>query len=129
MTDLDILFNAICKKESNFDAYAQGDFDEDGIPQAIGIVQIHPCTIKEANRILGMSEYTLEDRWSVGRSAEIFRVCAHHWLKPRYKADLETVARRWVGGYKNAHTKAADRYWADVQKYMKEMRGHLDNGH
>ena len=44
------------------------------IGQALGELQIHPIMVREANRLLGRTEFSLEDRKSPSRSKKIARV-------------------------------------------------------
>lgn len=82
---------------------------------AVGVLQIHPIMLREANRILGCREFTLADRWSRPRSEKIFLVVTSSWPW-RWLSD-EMVARRWNQGgrWRNA---AASEYWRKVQEEL-----------
>ena len=45
-----------------------------GLDDDAGVLQIRPCMVAEANRILGMETYTLNDRFSREKSIEMWSV-------------------------------------------------------
>ena len=64
-------------------------------PQAVGILQIWPITVRDCNRILGYKKYTLKDRLNDKKSIEMF------WVYQKYynpKLDPYKMARIWCGG-------------------------------
>lgn len=69
----DKFIEAVIWKESRGNESAIGDNGK-----AVGVLQIHPIMVREANRILKMlgkdKEYTYEDRYSREKSIEIFKV-------------------------------------------------------
>ena len=68
-----ILFiQSIIHIESKGDPSAQGSKDD------IGILQITPICVKEANRILNREIYTLNDRYDHKKSIEIFNIIQDH---------------------------------------------------
>lgn len=54
------------------------------LPKAVGILQIHPIMIKEANRILGRNQFTIADRLDVNKSRRIAKVFLSYQVD-RYK--------------------------------------------
>lgn len=64
---------AIMLKESGGDSLAIGRCND------VGILQITPIMVKDANRILGAEKYTLKDRTSVSKSIEIFNIIQDHY--------------------------------------------------
>jgi hypothetical protein len=98
------LWQAICKVESNNNPRAIGDQG-----RAVGIAQIWPITVKDANRI-SKKNYTLNDRYDPIKSREMFVIITEHYGKG--KSD-ETKARIWNAGPKRAHL--ADKYWEKVK--------------
>ena len=108
---IDTLIDALCVVESNNKADAIGD---GGL--AVGILQIHPIMIKDANRILRKEVYTLGDRKDPVKSRKICRVFLLHYCKGR---SLEYMARCWNGGPKGYRKKATLKYWAKVQSKLK----------
>tara|TARA_R110000803_G_scaffold178314_1_gene240732 strand:- start:221 stop:754 length:534 start_codon:yes stop_codon:yes gene_type:complete len=85
---------------------------------AAGCLQIRPIMIAEVNRILkrnGVDDtYTLQDRWSRGKSIEILKV-----YKDYYHLDaFEEVARCWNGGPAGMSYSATAGYWKRVQNEM-----------
>lgn len=105
---------AIVQVESGGDASAVGDGG-----RAVGILQIHPVTVEDANRIarlrkLGVT-FTLEDRLDAEKSRHMFRIVSDHYSAG---AGDEVVARRWNGGPKGEKKAATAAYWAKVQAKM-----------
>ena len=60
--------------------------------QAVGLLQIHPRTVDECNRILKRNEFTLDDRLSRERSVEMFEVIQEHYNPER---DIHLAAKAW----------------------------------
>jgi hypothetical protein len=104
------LINAIAQVESSGNPNAVGD---NGL--AVGILQIHPITVKDANRILGREKFKLEDRKSVEKSIEIFYTITNHYT-PDWNP--EKVARRWNGGPKGDTKQATLGYWNKVRSLI-----------
>lgn len=105
------LLSAIIAVESGGDPNAVGDNG-----RAVGILQIHPIMVREANRILGRDEFTLADRYSPERSVAIFDTYCSRWC---VDATDEQIARRWNGGCRGDTKEATAAYWARVQAAMK----------
>lgn len=114
---LNVLVDALIAVESSGNDSAVGDQG-----RAIGVLQIHPITVREVNRILslkGSSEkYILSDRWSRIKSIQMFDIWKSHHLP---KASLEVVARTWNGGTRYRFSKDATEYWKKV-KYNLDVR-------
>lgn len=73
LTDFELIELAIIWQESKANPnpkYSDGESE--------GILQITPIYVKEANRILGKSEYTLHDRRSPLKSHEMFLVVQNY---------------------------------------------------
>lgn len=72
-TNWDKFIAAVIWKESRGNETCVGDNGK-----AVGVLQIHPIMVREANRILKMKkidkEYTYEDRYSREKSIEIFNI-------------------------------------------------------
>ena len=64
----DTFIEALIQIESGGDSYAIGQSDD------VGVLQIRPIMVCEANRILGIEKYTLDDRYSREKSIEIWNV-------------------------------------------------------
>lgn len=71
-TEWDIFLEALIMKESKGDPLAIGK------TQDVGILQITPIYVKEANRLSGKG-FTLEDRTSVEKSMEMFNIIQDYW--------------------------------------------------
>ncbi len=104
------LINAIIQVESGGNIAAVGDGGK-----AVGCLQIHPQMVKEVNRILGSSVYTLSDRKDRDKSIAMFKVYTNKYT-PSW--DPELVARRWNGGPTGEKKKATLKYWNKVQKEL-----------
>ncbi len=105
---------AIVQVESGGDASAVGDGG-----RAVGILQIHPVTVEDANRIarlrkLGVT-FSLQDRLDAEKSRHMFRIVSDHYSAG---AGDEVVARRWNGGPKGEKKAATAAYWDKVRAKM-----------
>ena len=101
------LVRAIEQVESGGDPDAVGDGGK-----AVGILQIHPITARDANRIEGHDKYSLEDREDVSKSREIFWTITDHYSEGE---SYETIARRWNGGPDGDEQEATRKYWEKVK--------------
>ena len=63
---------------------SQGNIVEIDYPNAVGILQIHPIMIREANRILGRKQFTIADRLSPAKSRQVAKVFLAYQVD-RYK--------------------------------------------
>lgn len=72
ISDWDIFYFALVQVESG------GRADVVGKTNDAGVIQITPIYVKEANRIVGESRYTLECRFSPELSREMFDVIQSH---------------------------------------------------
>ena len=112
--DFERLFNAIAQVESKGEANAvnkKGD--------CVGILQITKILVKECNDIMkkkgDASRFTLQDRHTVKKSKEMFKVYQDYHNKEH---NIEKGIRIWNGGYngmKNPRTKAY--YEKVIKKY------------
>ncbi len=108
------LFLAIAMVESGLDPQAVGDGGE-----AVGILQIRPIMVKDCNRILKRTEFSLDDRWSINKSYQMMTVYLGHYGKG--KTDVEK-ARQWNGG-PNGHLKrATERYGRKIADELRKER-------
>ena len=82
---------------------------------AVGVLQIHPILVREANRLLGRQEFKLADRWNRRRSEMIFAVIASRWPN----VSDETIARRWNGGPDGERKASTLAYWHRVKKNLR----------
>lgn len=110
-----LLVRAIEQVESKGSAIAIGDNG-----QAVGILQIHPVMVQDCNRILGEEKFDLEDRWSVDKSRQMFRVYTEHYSKG---ASDEVVARRWNGGPRGDTNPNTESYWEKVREEVDRISG------
>jgi soluble lytic murein transglycosylase-like protein len=103
------LWEAVCAVESGGNPRAVGDNS-----LAVGIAQIHPIMVREANRLAG-TKYTLKDRLDPVKSKAIFTIYVEHYGKGK---SLEYKARLWNGGPGGNNKKATIAYWKKIKKHL-----------
>lgn len=108
--DIQDLINAIIEVESGGNPRAIGDSG-----QAVGILQIWPITVKDANRILGDRIFSLEDRFDPYKSIDIFLTITEHYSR---NESFEVIARRWNGGPTGEKKAATKKYWEKVKSAL-----------
>lgn len=105
------LIGAIIQVESSGDDSAYNKSED-----AVGCLQIRPIMVREVNRLLkkrkSSKQYTLLDRWSRGKSIEMFLVFTKNISK------FEAKARCWNGGPKGMNRSATIKYWNKVKKEL-----------
>jgi nucleoside-diphosphate-sugar epimerase len=69
--------------------------------RAVGILQIHEVTVREANRILGRNQFSLGDRADPSASVAMARVVLGYHAR-RGCADAIDLACRWRNPYSPA---------------------------
>jgi hypothetical protein len=111
------LLDAIIQVESGGDPEAKGDY-KDGVPRAVGILQIWPIMVKDCNRILGSGKYTLDDRLSPDKSIEMFNVWKNHYCKGWTD---KQIATGWHLGASNKD-KPDEVYWSKIQKVLGDTK-------
>ncbi|MDE5987193.1 MAG: lytic transglycosylase domain-containing protein [Prevotella sp.] len=98
--------------------------ESEGDPKAVngmscGAMQINPILVKDCNNILkarnSKKRYTLQDRFSVKKSKEMFLLIQEHYNKDN---NVEKAIRAWNGGV-NYHVKSTNRYYRKVLAAMK----------
>lgn len=111
--DVAALVYAIGEVESNHNPAAVGRDGE------IGYLQIRPVMVEEVNRILELGgkppRYTLLDRYSMDRSAEMFYIYSQYWAEKNDDPSLEGMARRWNGGPDGHKEDGTLAYWLKVR--------------
>jgi soluble lytic murein transglycosylase-like protein len=111
------LVDAVAQVESRGNARAVGDQGK-----AIGVLQIHEITVRDANRIMRVNrdksrpQFNLEDRWDPEKSREIFTIIAMHYS---LNESDEVIARRWNGGPGGDRRRSTMGYWNKVKKELK----------
>ena len=73
LSEWDFFLKALIKVESNGNQYAVGTKND------VGILQITPIYVKEANRLQKDVTYTLEDRKSIEKSLEMFNIIQNYY--------------------------------------------------
>ena len=70
---------------------------------AVGLLQIRPIMVREANRLLGEEAFTLADRWEPLESIDIFcTVMEHHNPKLDIDRTIDIWNPRCPAAYRNA---------------------------
>jgi hypothetical protein len=119
---IDTLLIAMMWVESRFDstAYAKNE-------SAVGVLQIRPIMVREVNRLLKKMDkpqrYTLEDRWSLTKSVEMFNIIRDYHHKD---SNYETIARCWNGGRRGDRKKSTEVYWQRVQLSIQNLNEILE---
>jgi len=108
------LWEAVCAVESSGNPHAVGDGGK-----AVGIAQIHPIMVREANRLAG-TKYTLKDRLDPVKSKAIFTIYTEHYGKGR---SVECNAKLWNGGPQALKAKGQKK--ANLETYWKKIQKHL----
>ena len=98
--------------ESGRNCQAVGDSGK-----AVGCLQIHPIMLREANRILGREEFTLEDRKSRARSREMAKIFLtaqyYKWqVKYKHRPGEDLLACSWNTGsiFKHVNIRYLEKY-------------------
>lgn len=108
------LFQAIAEVESGRDAKAFNEAEG-----AVGYVQIRPICLKDCNRILDRPLWTLEDRWEIGRSREMFLTYLQKYTPGCANGvNYEDAARIWNGGPTGHRKSSTVAYWNKVKKVL-----------
>lgn len=80
---------------------------------AVGYLQIRKIMLREANRILGYEKYTLEDRFSIEKSIEIF-ITVQKFHNP--KLDYKIACMIWNEGSIDTTNINNKPYWKKFKK-------------
>ena len=109
------LIKAMCIVESGGDPLAYRESEK-----AAGILQIRPVMVNEVNRIVGKKKFTLNDRWSVSKSIQMFRIYSKFYNKYHNEVSYiyENVSRRWNGGPTGHSKKSTKKYWHEVKQLL-----------
>jgi len=115
------LIDAITLVESSGRSDAKGDY-RGGKPMAIGILQLWPIAVDDANRIAKLRKmgvrFSYDDRYSPAKSDQMFRIIAPHYTP---SLNWELMARKWNRGQKKHRymDSLGDAYWRRVQAKLK----------
>ena len=116
------LLDAIAMQESRNNPNAKGD-KRNGKYMAIGAYQLWDIYVNDVNRF-AKTRYTSDDRKNPEISREIVRKYLTYYGK-RYerltgkKATNEILARIHNGGPNGFKKPATDKYWGEIQHYLK----------
>lgn len=104
-TEWQLFVKALIKVESNGDPHALGTKND------AGIFQITPIYVQEVNRIQTDREYTLNDRYDVKKSMEMFNIMNDYYNKEH---NINKAIRIH-------NPNADDKYRAKIRKTMEEI--------
>jgi len=107
---VDKLLQAIIYVESRGDSTAVNHREN-----AVGILQIRPIMVKEANRLGG--KYVLEHRKNVAKSIELFYL-VQQFHNPKY--DPKIACFLWNGGQKHSKEGSME-YYNKVMRRLKQI--------
>jgi len=113
-SEWDTFIKAVIWKESKGDENAIGDSG-----RAVGVLQIHPIMVREANRILAMKDkskanyYSYDDRYSREKSIEMFKIVQDYYNKSH---DFKKALDVWNHGHPAS-------YHNDIIDKYNELRG------
>ena len=103
------LWKAICKIESSNNPKAINS-------NAVGIAQITPVCLQDCNRIIGYQKFSLQDRFNVEKSHQMFLIYVHHYAsKPLRARQAALIWRYGPSGARKPHNGA---YWNRVKAEM-----------
>jgi hypothetical protein len=108
-----MLFAAIVAVESGGNCYAIGDGGK-----AVGAAQIWEVVVKDCNQISKTKHFTLNDRYSIQKSMEMFVIYTDHYGK-RYGCTPEVRAKIWNGGPGGMKMEKTVKYWQKVKAKLK----------
>lgn len=100
----------IARIESNFNHTAFNALEE-----AAGMFQIRPVMVREVNRLVGYEKYSIDDRYSISSSIDMF-VDYNNIVNPEW--DYERAARLWNGGITGMKKRSTDVYWSNFLSYL-----------
>lgn len=108
----DMFIEAIIWQESRGAENAIGD---NGL--AVGVLQIHPIMVREANRILSLKgdshRYEYDDRYSRAKSIEIFNIVQEYHNKDR---DFDVALRIWNHNHPDSYRKQIMRKYNELME-------------
>ncbi|MBP5258493.1 MAG: transglycosylase SLT domain-containing protein [Prevotella sp.] len=109
------VINAIIQVESGGNPNARNG-------QYAGVLQIAPVMVAQCNQILkkenSSKRYTLNDRFNVAKSKEMFILVQKHYNKSN---SIERAIRMWQGG-PGYSIKGTQRYYNKVMSIMRGMK-------
>lgn len=105
--DWDLFIEAVIWKESRGNENSVGDNGK-----AVGVLQIHPIMVREANRILSIKnidkEYTYDDRYNREKSIEIFKIVQDYHNKDH---NIERALQIWNKNHPESYkTQIVEKY-------------------
>lgn len=103
----EMMLKSIIQVESSgkVDAYNKSE-------DAVGVLQIRPIMLRHANMIVGYERYTLDDRWCMDTSIEIF------WIVQEYHNPnmwLDQACHLWNAGIPNKNK------WGITEGYREKV--------
>jgi len=88
--------------------------------RAVGLTQIHPCIVRECNRIYPQHEFTLNDRYDPWINVEMARIWLSREANRRKITDPVALAARWnrprTGRPTREYRRRLNECWKRMQK-------------
>ena len=118
--DTKTFIKALIMTESSGRSYVTGDNGK-----AVGCLQIHPCVVKDVNRIY-KTHYKLSDRKNIKKSIEMCikylkHYGAHYTKKTGLRPTHQVYSRIWNGGVYGWKNKATEKYWDKVKYHIAKI--------
>ena len=107
------VITALCSLESDNNPNAVGDGG-----RAVGILQIWPIMVREANRIAGRRQWETAHRWNPDSSVSMARTVLTHYAKVKRLGDTPEDMVRLGGLWNRPDGKAPAVYLAKVSRHL-----------
>jgi len=106
---------------------SSGKADAIGKHNDVGILQITPIYLEDVNRILGHTEYVLEDRFDRAKSIKMTKTYLKHYA-PKISESISTLDKLLIIGSLHSggprghlkHSKKLTNYRVKISKYYNE---------
>ena len=117
ISDLRPLFKAMAWVESRNNRLAYNTEEK-----AAGLYQIKPMYIRDINRILGGTYYTLADRYNPRKCEKMMQIYWGYYATPERLGRVPTIEdlarlHKGVGNFRN-NKAVSDKYWNDIKERM-----------
>ena len=110
------LWQSVCAVESGGNPMAYNAQE-----QAAGIAQIRPICLRDCNRIVGYTRWTLADRYNPIKARAMFETYTGHYMRHYKLTGGESAARIWNGGPEGWRKQGTLAYWRRVERFILEL--------
>ena len=119
-----VLIPILLQVESGDNPSALGDY-KNGVPRAVGCLQIWKIVVDDCNRIQKDEVFTYNDRTERPKSIRMAQIYLNHYgiayeRKTGLKANLEVLSRMWNGGPNGYKKKETLKYWRKIEKHLQK---------